>query len=136
MSSSYASGSSTPSKLSLAWTNVKGLVQDHALLAVLELQRAGISFVKMVAAGIIISILIVTAWMGLVAAAVVSAVGAGANWSVALVVAAVVNIAVAVGLAFWAKKQTPDLLFAATLRQLKKDVPHPEKEDAPNRSVA
>jgi uncharacterized membrane protein YqjE len=111
-------------------------VQDHALLAVLELQRAGISFVKMVAAGIIISILVISAWMGLVAAAVVWAVGAGANWSVALIVAAIVNIAVAFGLALWAKKQIPDLLFAATLRQLKQDVPHPEREHAPNRSVA
>jgi uncharacterized membrane protein YqjE len=137
MSSPNASGSSpAPSRLALAWTNVKGLVQDHALLAVLELQRAGISFVKMVAAGIIISILVVSAWMGLVAAAVVWAVGAGANWSVALVVAAIVNIAVAIGLALWAKRQVPDLLFAATLRQLKKDVPHPEREHAPNRPVA
>ena len=86
MSSPNASGSSSAhSRLALAWTNIKGLAQDHALLAVLELQRAGISFVKMVAAGIIISILVVSAWMGLVAAAVVWAVGAGANWSVALV---------------------------------------------------
>ena len=137
MSSPNASGSSSaPSRLALVWTNVKGLVQDHALLAVLELQRAGISFVKMVAAGIIISILIVSAWMGFVAAAVVWAVGAGANWSVALVVAAIVNIVVAIGLALWAKRQVPDLLFAATLRQLKKDVPHPEREHAPNRPVA
>ena len=64
------------SRLSLAWTNLRGLVQDHALLAVLEVQRASISLVKMVAAGIIISILIVSAWMGFVAAAVVWAVGA------------------------------------------------------------
>ena len=137
MSPPYATGSpSASSKLALAWYNLKGLVQDHALLAVLELQRAGISFVKMVAAGIIISILVVSAWMGFVAAAVVWAVGAGANWGVALVVAAIVNIVVAVGLGFWAKRQVPDLLFAATLRQLKKDVPHPEKDHAPNRSVA
>ena len=60
-----------PSKFAIAWTNFKGLVQDHALLAVLELQRAGISLVKMVAAGIIISILVVSAWMAFVAAAVV-----------------------------------------------------------------
>jgi len=137
MSSPYATRSSpAPSRLALAWTNVKGLVQDHALLAVLELQRAGISFVKMVAAGIIISILIVSAWMAFVAAAVVWAVGAGASWTVALLVAAIVNIAVAIGLGLWAKRQVPDLLFAATLRQLKQDVPHPEKEHAPNRSVA
>ena len=132
MSSPHASG---PSKLALAWTNVKGLVRDHALLAVLELQRAGISLVKMVAAGIIISILVVSAWMALVAAAVVWAVGAGASWGLALVVAAIVNIVVAVAIAFWGKSQVPDLLFAATLRQLRQDVLHPEKEHAPNRSV-
>ena len=132
MSSPHASG---PSKLALAWTNVKGLVHDHALLAVLELQRAGISLVKMVAAGIIISILVVSAWMALVAAAVVWAVGAGASWGLALVVAAIVNIVVAVAIAFWGKSQVPDLLFAASLRQLRKDVLHPEEEHAPNRSV-
>ena len=141
MNSSYASSAthsraSTTAKLSLAWSSLKGLVANHALLAVLELQRAGISLVKMVAAGIIISILIVSAWMGLVAAAVVWAVGAGANWGIALLVAAIANIAVAVGIAFWAKSQIPDLLFAATLRQLRKDVPNSENEHAPNRSVA
>lgn len=135
-SANRASASSPPSKLSLAWMNVRGLVQDHALLAVLELQRAGISLVKMVAAGIVISILVVSAWMGLVAAAVAWAVGAGASWGLAILVAALVNIAVAVGLAFWAKSQIPDLLFAATLRQLRKDAPHSENEHAPNRSVA
>ena len=130
--SSHAHG---PSKLAIAWTNVKGLVQDHALLAVLELQRAGISLVKMVAAGIIISILVVSAWMAFVAAAVVWAVGAGASWGIALVVAAIINILVSVGIAFWAKSQIPDLLFAATLRQLredKDDISHPEKDHAPN----
>ena len=139
MNSPYASSAShasTSSKLSLAWTNMKGLVQNHALLAVLELQRAGISLVKMVAAGIIISILVVSAWMALVAAAVVWAVGAGANWGLAILIAALANIGIAVALAFWAKSQIPDLLFAATLRQLRKDVPQSENEHAPNRSVA
>jgi uncharacterized membrane protein YqjE len=135
-SSANRSSSSVSSKLSLAFTNVKALVQDHALLAVLELQRAGISLVKMVAAGIVISILVVSAWMGLVAAAVVWAVGEGASWGLALLIAAIVNIAVAVAIAFWAKSQIPDLLFAATLRQLRKDVPHSENQHAPNRSVA
>ena len=141
MNSTYASSADRPSysstsKLSLAWTNVKGLVQDHALLAVLELQRAGISFVKMVAAGIVISMLVVSAWMGIVAAGVVWAVGAGANWGLAIFVAAILNIALAAGLAFWAKSQVPDLLFAATLRQLRRDRPNKETEHAPNRSVA
>lgn len=123
-------------RFSLAFTHLKGLVQDHALLAVLEVQRAGISLVKMIAAAIVISILVVSAWMAIVAAAVVWAVGAGANWGLAILIAALVNIAVAVGLAFWAKKQVPDLLFSATVRQLRKDVPHEEASHAPDRSVA
>jgi uncharacterized membrane protein YqjE len=123
-------------RFSLAFTHLKGLVQDHALLAVLEVQRAGVSLVKMIAAAIVISILVVSAWMAIVAAAVVWAVGAGANWGLAILIAALVNIAVAVGLAFWAKKQIGDLLFSATIRQLRKDVPHKEASHAPDRSVA
>jgi uncharacterized membrane protein YqjE len=118
-------------RLSLAWENVKALVQDHALLAMLEVQRAGISLVKMIIAGIVISILVVSAWMAVVAALVGWAIGAGANWAVAIFVAALVNLGVAVGLAFWAKKQLPDLLFAATVRQLRKDVPDKENEHEP-----
>src|ERR1700688_4903672 len=118
-SSDHASTSSATSRLALAWDNIKGLVQDHALLAVLEVQRASLSLVKLVAAAIIISILLVSAWMGLIAALVVWAVGSGANWGIAITVAALVNIVVAVALGYWAKSQIPDLLFAATLRQLR-----------------
>ena len=115
-------------RLSAAWANLKALVQDHALLAVLEIQRAGISLVKMIIAGIIISILVVSAWMAIVAAIIGYAIGEGANWAVAILIAALVNIAVAVGLAFWAKKQLPDLLFAATVRQLRKEAPKGEDQ--------
>jgi uncharacterized membrane protein YqjE len=124
----------TGSRLSLAWDNLRALVLDHALLAVLEVQRAGISLVKMVAAGIVISILVVSAWMGLVTAAVVWAVGEGTGWGVALVIAALVNLVVAVAVGVWAKRQIPDLLFAATLRQLRKGDDR-ESEHA-DRSVA
>ena len=116
-------------RLSLAWANLKALAQDHALLAVLEIQRAGVSFVKMIIAGIVISILVITAWMALIAAAIAFAVGQGANWALAILIAAFVNLAVAAGLAFWAKSQLPDLLFAATVRQLRKDVPNGESDD-------
>jgi len=80
---------------------------------------------------VIISMLVVTAWTGFVAAAIVWAVGAGASWGVAILVAALVNIAIAVGLGYWAKSQVPDLLFAATVRQLKRGVPDTENEHAP-----
>jgi uncharacterized membrane protein YqjE len=123
-------------RFALAFTHLKGLVQDHALLAVLEVQRAGISLVKMIAAAIVVSILAVSAWMGIVAAAVVWAIGAGANWGLAILIAALVNVAVAVGVALWAKRQIPDLLFSATVRQLRKDVPHKETPHGPDQPVA
>src|SRR5579862_7379925 len=113
----------TGSRLSLAFANLKALVQDHALLAVLEVQRAGVSLVK-----IVISILVVSAWMGIVAAVVAFAIGQGANWALAILIAALVNIGIAVALGFYAKKQVPDLLFAATLRQLRRDMPRKEDE--------
>ena len=124
------------SRLALALANIRALVQDHALLALLELQRAGISLVKMVVAGIVISLLVVSAWMALVAAAVVWAIGAGAHWGLAIFIAALANIVVAVAIAWWAKRQVPDLLFAATLRQLRQGVPDTEGEHAPDRPVA
>ena len=120
-------------RLSIAWANLKALVQDHALLAVLEVQRAGVSLVKMIIAGIVISILVVSAWMAIVAAAIAFAIGQGANWALAILVAAFVNLLVAGGIALWAKKQVPDLLFAATMRQLRKDVPDGEHEHEPQR---
>ena len=116
-------------RLSLAWTNLKALVQDHALLAVLEVQRAGISLVKMIAAAIVISILVVTTWIALVAACIAWAIGEGADWALAIFIAAIVNLLLAAGIAWWAKKQIPDLLFAATVRQLRKDVPRDEEDE-------
>ena len=120
-----------------AWLSVKSLVRDHALLALLEVQRAGLSLVKMIAAAVIIAVLVVSAWMGLVTAVVVWAVGAGASWSLAILLAAVANLVVAGGLAWYIKSAVPDLLFAATLRQLRaedeRDVEatSPDSEHAP-----
>jgi uncharacterized membrane protein YqjE len=110
------------------WTNARGLVHDHAMLALLEVQRASMGLVKIIGAAVMISVLLVSAWMGLVAAGVVWAVGAGASWGTAIAIASVVNIVAAVGLVFWIKAQVPELLFAATLRQLRGDPPAADGE--------
>jgi uncharacterized membrane protein YqjE len=108
------------------WTQAVGLLHDHALLALLEVQQASLGLVKIVGAAVIISVLVVAAWMGLVAAGIVWAVGAGASWGVAIVVAALVNLVAAGALAFWIKAQVPELMFEATLRQLRGDAPADE----------
>jgi uncharacterized membrane protein YqjE len=116
-------------RASTLWSNAKGLVNDHTQLALLEVQRASLGLVKIIAAAVVISVLAVTAWMALVTAGVVWAVGAGASWAAAIVVAAVLNTAAAVALALWIKAQVPEVLFAATLRQLRGEPPEEERED-------
>jgi uncharacterized membrane protein YqjE len=111
------------------WTSAKGLVHDHTLLALLEVQRASLGLVKIIGAAVVISVLAVSAWMGLVAAGVVWAVGAGASWGLAIAIASVLNLVAAGALAFYIKKQVPELLFAATLRQLRGESPEADDED-------
>jgi uncharacterized membrane protein YqjE len=96
------------------------LVRDHLELAALDVHRAAIGLTKILTAAVVISILAVTAWITFVASAIVWATDNGVSWPVALVVAGVINLVVAVGLAFWAKSQVDELAFAATLRQLRR----------------
>jgi hypothetical protein len=105
------------------WRDAQGLVHDHALLALLEVQRASLGLVKIIGAAVMISVLAVCAWMGLVAAGVMWAVGAGASWGLAIAIAAGLNVVAAAALAMWIKAQVPELLFAATLRQLRGEPP-------------
>jgi hypothetical protein len=118
-------------RLSELWSQGKELVYDHGLLALLEVQRAGVSLVQMIGAAIVISVLVVSAWSALVIAVVVWAVDTGASLALSLAIAALANLVVAAALAFWIKSRVPDLLFAATLRALRdKPVPKPEDSDA------
>jgi uncharacterized membrane protein YqjE len=112
------------------WTQAMGLVHDHSLLALLEVQRASLGLVKIIGAAVVLSVLVVAAWMGLVAAGIVWAVGAGASWGAAIVVGALLNLVAAAALAFWIKAQVPELLFAATLRQLRGEPPAEDEQHA------
>jgi uncharacterized membrane protein YdbT with pleckstrin-like domain len=108
------------------WDDVRLMGRDHALLAVLEVQRAGLSLVKIFAAGLVAALLVVTAWLALVGSAVAWAAGEGTPWWVGLVVASVGNLVFAGVLAFWIRSKLPDLMFAATVRQLKREPPSQE----------
>jgi hypothetical protein len=108
------------------WVNAKGLVQDQVLLVLLEVQRAGTAMVKMIGAAVAIAVLAISAWLGIVAACVTWAVWAGANLAWSLVVAAIINLIVAGLLGLWIRSQLPELMFAATVRQLKGERPAAE----------
>ena len=97
----------------------RSLVADYTELAVLDARRAAIRLAWLLGAVLVAAVLIVTTWMGLVAAAVVFMLGQGASWVTALIVAAVVNLAGAGALAWWMFALIKELPFTALLRQLR-----------------
>lgn len=106
----------------------RALAADYALLAVLDARRAAVALAWLLSAGLAVAVLVVTAWLALVAGAIVWALGAGASWPAALAVAALLNLVAAAAVALWMRGFFAELPFAATLRQLKGDAPKEEKE--------
>jgi uncharacterized membrane protein YqjE len=99
--------------------DARRLAVDHLELVTLEAQRAAGGLVRVLCVGIIASLLVVTAWMALVASVTIWATGNGYSLPLALALAAAVNVAVAIAGGLWIRGQWPDTLFAATLRQLR-----------------
>lgn len=97
----------------------RALSADYLLLAVLDARSAAVRFAWLLCSGVVAAILVVTAWLALVAAAIVWLLGTGASWVMALGIAAGVNVIGAVALALWMKGLFREPPFAATLRQLR-----------------
>jgi hypothetical protein len=99
----------------------RALVADYAQLAVLDGRRAALNLAWLLGTVLVVAVLIVTAWMGLLAALIVWASSAGISWAIAIGVAALVNIAAAGALAWWMRHLVHELPFTALLRQLRGD---------------
>lgn len=97
------------------------IVSDYALLAVLDVRRAANQLAWLVGAGILVAVLLVSAWLAAVVALSVWLLGHGLSWAAVLGIAALVNL-VAAGFVVWFMKdifeQAP---FSATLRQIRGD---------------
>jgi len=106
-------------RLLQAMHDARRLAVDHLELATLEAQRAADGLVKILCAAIVVSMLIVTAWMALVAGGAIWATKAGYSLPAAMAMAAGLNIVVALLVGLWIRGQWPDMMFAATLRQLR-----------------
>jgi uncharacterized membrane protein YqjE len=100
--------------------DARDLLVDHIELAALEARQAGAGLVRTLCAAVVISLLVATAWLALVAVGVVWVTDAGIGWVGALVGAALANLLVAAGVAIWIRSQARDMLFAATLRHLRR----------------
>jgi uncharacterized membrane protein YqjE len=99
----------------------RAVSSDYLLLAVLDARSAAVRFAWMLCSGVVAAILLVTAWLALVAAGIVWMLGSGASWVTALAVAAVLNIVAAALIAFRMRNLFAEPPFAATLRQLRGD---------------
>ena len=108
--------------LARATAAFKRVAGSYALLAVLDMRRAAVQLAWLVGAGIVVTVLVVTAWLASVVALAVWLLGQGMSWPGVLVIAATLNV-IAAGLVLWRMRNVFEIApFAATLRQLKVDV--------------
>ncbi len=107
--------------LERALCEVRHLVRNHATLAVLEMQRAGLGLARVIALTLVMAVLGVTAWLAVLIALIVWTAGESLSWPAVLLIVAGLNIILALGLALWAKRFIAEMPFAATLRQLGSD---------------
>ena len=98
--------------------DVRLVAHDHVELLVLEAQRASQVLVRTIAAAIVISVLVATAWLGLIVAIVVW-LAEHMPLPASLLVGAAACLVAAGGIGWWVAKHAPEMMFAATLRQLK-----------------
>ena len=103
------------------WHDLRGLAHDHLQLAALETQRAGKSLVTMLACAVAAGLLLVTAWLGLMAAGAVGLVALGLHPGLALMLVAALNVAAACLLFVLIRRSSRDLRFSATVRSLQGD---------------
>ena len=101
------------------------LVGDYAELAILDARRAAIRLAWILGSVLVAAVLVVTSWMGLVAAGIVFAWGKGASWPIALGIAALLNLVAAGALGWFTLQLAKELPFTALLRQLRGKDPEP-----------
>jgi uncharacterized membrane protein YqjE len=106
-------------------SELRALVADYAQLAVLDARRAALPLAWLLGAVLVAAVLVVTAWMGGVAALIVIMLGGGMSWPAAIGIAAVLNLVGAGALAWWMRRVVADLPFTALLRQLRGEDPPP-----------
>ena len=95
------------------------LVADYSLLAVLDARRAALQLAWLLSSGLVVAVLVVTAWLALVVAAMIWIAGSVLSWPAALAIGAALNVAGAVALLWWMRHLLVEKPFEALLRQLK-----------------
>lgn len=100
---------------------LKRMLSNYSTLAVLDLRRAVVQFAWLIAGGIFITVLVVSAWLAAVVALAAWLLGAGLSWPAVLLIAGAINLVGAAIAGMRIKHVFEHVPFSATLRQLKSD---------------
>jgi hypothetical protein len=103
----------------LLWHELSGIAHDSLQLAALETKLAAQSLVMMIAAGVMVAVLLVSAWLGLVATAILALIGGGMGASTALLLGVFINLVVAVLLCAVIHRKSRHVRWSATIRSLR-----------------
>ncbi len=106
--------------------SLAGVLGAALHLAALETRLAGLSLAAMLALAVAGALLLATAWLLTVAAVAVFLVRLGLAWELALLLAAGLNVALALPMITAIRRLSRNLLFSATRGQL-----HPEAPPEP-----
>jgi hypothetical protein len=103
------------------WQELRAALYERGRLLTLEARLAGLTFVQLVMYSVVIAVLVVTAWLGLVACAVIGLISVGLHWALGMILGVVFNLAVAALLVRSMVGMLDRLDLQATLRRLKGD---------------
>jgi len=90
---------------------------------VLDARRAALRLAWLLGSVLVAAVLVVTAWLVLVAVGIVLMLGQGASWPLALGIAAALNLVGAAALAWWIKGLVSEMPFNALVRALRGEPP-------------
>jgi len=102
---------------------LRGLTHDRLWLAALETRRAGESLVSMIIAGVMVALLLSSAWLGLMAAGVLWLIENGVVARSAILLAVALNLQFTIFLCVVMRRKSRYLQFPATLRSLQAKPP-------------
>lgn len=101
------------------WDELRGLAHDQLTLLAFETKLAGKSLVTMIAAGVMVALLVVTAWLGLMGAAVLWLISIGVVASISMLLVVGANLMFALIPYYLIRRRLRYLQFPATLRSLR-----------------
>jgi hypothetical protein len=103
------------------WDELRAALYERGRLLTLEARLAGLTFVQLVMYSVVVAVLVVTAWLGLVACVVIGLISVGLHWALGLTLGVVFNLAIAALLVRSMIGMLDRLDLQATLRRLKGD---------------